>query len=253
MEDIDTTPARIHLGHESGVLGRRTQQIVSAMGAAIISGRYPSDAILPVEAVLAEQFGASRPILREAVKVLSAKGLVTSRPRRGTAVTPPSQWNLFDPDVLEWILNGAFSLPLLIEFTHVRLGLEPEAARLAALRGEASGITAIRHGYERMVAARDGADDALQADIAFHLAILDASGNRFFARLKPFVAAALHFSIRYTDNIARDEAAKLADHLAVADAIAREDPASAAACARALLERARALMAATHPRPMPAG
>ncbi|MFM9827172.1 MAG: FadR/GntR family transcriptional regulator [Sphingomonas sp.] len=249
MGAFETTPTRVHLSRESGALGRRTQQIVTAMGEAIVSGHYPSDVILPVEAVLADQFGASRPILREAVKVLSAKGLVTSRPRRGTSVTPPSQWNLFDPDVLEWILNGAFSLPLLVEFTHVRLGLEPEAARLAATRGDGPDIAAIERGYARMEAARDGADDALEADIAFHLAILDASGNRFLARLKPFVAAALHFSIRYTDNIARDEDAKLVIHRNVYEAIARGDPVAAAGAARTLLEDARALMDAGHPIP----
>lgn len=246
MGDQQTAAARINLGNEPGALGRRTQRIVSAMGAAIVSGAYARDAPLPVEAVLAEQFGASRPILREAVKVLSAKGLVTSRPRRGTSVTPASQWNLFDPDVLEWILSGAFSLPLLIEFTHVRMGFEPEAARLAATRADAGDSAAILRGYERMAAARDGADDALQADIAFHLAILDASGNRFFARLKPFVAAALHFSIRYTDDIARDEATKLAEHRAVYDAIARGDPEAASQAARALLLSARALMDGGH-------
>lgn len=223
-------------------LGRRTRAIVEGMGTAIVTGVHAPGELLPVEADLGVRYGASRSVLREAIKVLNAKGLVTARPRLGTSVTQPSQWNLFDPDVLRWTLRRNFSLPLLIEFTMVRLGIEPLAAAMAARRGSAEAHERIRAGFARMSAAHRGADDPLAADIAFHLAILDASGNSFYCRLKPLVSAALHFSIRYTDNIARDEEAKLAQHREVMEAILSRDADRSEQTARTLLLDAKALM-----------
>lgn len=223
-------------------LGRRTRAIVEDMGAAIVTGVHAPGEFLPIEAELGQRYGASRSVLREAIKVLNAKGLVTARPRRGTSVTSPSHWNLFDPDVLRWTLRRSFSLPLLIEFTMVRLGIEPMAAAMAAARGSAESLERIRAGYARMVAAYRGADDPLAADIAFHLAILDASGNSFYCRLKPLVSAALHFSIHYTDNIVRDEATKLAQHHEVLEAILSRNADLAESTARRLLLEVKALM-----------
>src|ERR1700759_5709701 len=101
-----------------------TAQIVHELGRAIVTGRDPSGAPFPVEADLCRQYGASRPVLREAVKMLAGKALLASRPRQGTSVRSEDQWNLLDPDVLRWILERKFSIDLLIEFTDTRLGSE---------------------------------------------------------------------------------------------------------------------------------
>jgi DNA-binding FadR family transcriptional regulator len=224
------------------VLGRRTRSIVDAIGASIVTGSFVPRSFLPVESELSSTYAASRSVLREAVKVLNAKGLVTARPRRGTSVTSPSQWNWFDPDVLRWVNQHDFSWPLLIEFTDVRLGIEPVAASLAARYGTDSQLDRIRQGYERMAAASRGEDDDLLSDIDFHLSILDASNNRFFGRLKPLVETALHFSIRYTDSIVRDLSNKLYQHEDLLNAILRRDPQAASAASFALLVDVRELM-----------
>lgn len=94
-----------------------TTAIVNQLGAAIVTGRYTDDNPFPIEAELCRQLGASRSVLREAVKMLTAKGLLVSRPRHGTSVQDESMWNLLDPDVLRWLLERKFSLELLAQFT----------------------------------------------------------------------------------------------------------------------------------------
>ncbi|ANY19284.1 HTH-type transcriptional regulator LutR [Tsuneonella dongtanensis] len=223
-------------------LGRLTQRIADEIGESIVTGKLEPGDRLPVEADLVAKHGASRSVLREAVKVLNAKGLVTAKPRRGTTVTPQSEWNVFDPDVLRWTLAGRFSLDLLIQFTQIRIGIEPQAAALACIAASERDIARIGEGYRRMVDADKGRDDPLAADISFHLAILDATHNLFFARLKPLVETALHFSIRYTDSIVRDESEKLGVHEDVFLAIAARDAEAASAHALKLLTDALELM-----------
>src|ERR1700726_1275276 len=109
-----------------------THSTANSLGAAIVPGVYSADNPMPIEAELCRQYGASRSVVREAVKMLNAKGLLGSRPRLGTWVQPETNWNLLDPDVLGWLLERKFSAPLLIEFTELRLAVEPGAAALAA-------------------------------------------------------------------------------------------------------------------------
>lgn len=199
---------------------------------------------MPTEAELVRRYGASRSVLREAIKVLNAKGLVTAKPRRGTTVTPTSSWNLFDPDVLRWTLKRTFSLELLIQFTHFRIAVEPHATGLAAKLATPNDVARITTGFEQMQAAQMGDEDELMADIAFHLAILDASQNMFFVRLKPFIEAALSFSIRYTDHIVDDAQAKLEKHYLILEAISRGRAEEAELASRTLLIEGLSLMEA---------
>jgi DNA-binding FadR family transcriptional regulator len=235
-------PAALSTEKNNAGLGRITRSIVDAIGIAIVTGQHQPNELLPAEASMTTQYDASRSVLREAIKVLNAKGLVTARPRAGTSVTPPSQWNLFDPDVLRWTLHGDFSLPLLIEFTEVRLGIEPMAAALVATRASPESVAQIEEGFRRMQAAERGEDDRLLADIAFHVAILDASENRFYARLKPLVETALQFSIKLTNTLSRDHDAKLEAHRRVLQAIKLRDAVAARAAAELLLLETRSLM-----------
>jgi DNA-binding FadR family transcriptional regulator len=158
-----------------------TSSIVQDLGVAVVTGKYSDQNPFPVEADLCLQYGASRSVLREAVKMLTAKGLLSARPRQGTRVQPEETWNLLDPDVLRWLLERKPWLELLIEFTEIRLAVEPGAAALAAVVAGPAEKAALQHALARMVAAERGDDDPLESDIAFHVAVLLASGNRFFA------------------------------------------------------------------------
>lgn len=195
-----------------------THQIANSLGAAIVTGVYSADNPIPIEAALCERFKASRSIVREAVKMLTAKGLVASRPRIGTRVAPKANWNMLDPDVLGWLLERKFSPALLLEFTEFRLSVEPGAASLAASMAGPVEKTALVQAIARMQAADNGDDDVLDSDIAFHVAVLRASRNRFYAQLTGFISTALRISIR-TTNRYKGMHANVGDHKKVADAI----------------------------------
>jgi len=199
-----------------------TYGMLDALGKAIVTGRYDNSPF-PTEADLAREHGVSRSVTREAVKMLTAKGLLTARPRKGTSVQPSACWNLFDPDVLRWLLDRKFSLQLLRQFTDLRIAIEPAAAALAARAADADGIAAIAQGYERMAAAEAGDDDPLEADIAFHIAILEASANPFYAQFRDVVATALRTSIRFTNRF-KGRTASLPQHRAVLTAIEERQP-----------------------------
>jgi DNA-binding FadR family transcriptional regulator len=215
-----------------------TSSIVQDLGVAIVTGTYSERNPFPVEAQLCRQYGASRTALREAVKMLTAKGLLGARPRQGTWVQPESRWNLLDPDILGWLLERKFSPALLTEFTEVRLAIEPLAAALAATAAGPAEKQAVRDAIERMRAAERGEDDPLASDIAFHVAVLHASRNRFYAQLTELTSTALRFSIRTTNRYKGVKLASVADHKRVADAIVAGRPAVAAEAMRKMIQEA---------------
>jgi len=226
-----------------------TYGITHDLGVAIVTGVYSENNPFPVEAELCRQYGASRTVLREAVKMLTAKGLLGARPRRGTWVQPEDRWNLLDPDVLGWLLERKFSPALLIEFSEIRLAVEPGAAALAARAAGAAEKAAVRTAIERMQAAERGEDDPLDSDIAFHVAVLRASRNRFYAQLSGLIATALRFSIRTTNRYKGVQLASVADHKRVADAILAGKPQAAEDAMRRLVEEAMDLILTREDRP----
>lgn len=204
-----------------------TYSIVQDLGTSIVSGTYSSDNKFPVEAKLCEQYGASRSVLREAVKMLTAKGLLAARPRQGTWVEPEENWNNLDPDVLTWLLNRKLDIALLEEFTEIRLAVEPMAASLAAQRAKDSDLLLIKNALARMQAAEAGDDEPHEADVAFHVAVLQASDNRFIGELRELIGTALRFSSRLTNRLKSVPFASVEDHKAVADAIMAGKPRAA--------------------------
>ena len=197
----------------------RTGKIVDDLGLAIVTEHFRSGSPFPTEAELCERYDASRPVLREAVKMLAAKGLLVGRKRAGTLVQPEDNWNLLDPDVLRWMLQRDFSIDLLIDFTEIRLAIEPRAATLAAHSASGPQRAAIVAATERMAAADRGEEDALEADIAFHIAVLRASNNRFLRQFTDLTETTLRFSIRRTNEYKGVPRASARDHKRVADAI----------------------------------
>ena len=178
-----------------------TQQLTHKLGEAIVNGEYPVGLGMPSEAVLCEQYDVSRSATREAVKMLSAKGLISSRPKQGIRVNPENNWNLFDTDVLAWILSSKPSLNLLKEFSQVRLAIEPMAATLASQNATPKQLRHIEEALNRISIANEGLDDQLDAHINFLNSILHASNNRFFIQFTQFVNAAIRVSIRYINDV----------------------------------------------------
>lgn len=217
-------------------LGRNlTWGLQEVLGRAIVVGEY-NDKPFPTEADVVRQHGVSRSVTREAVKMLAAKGLLGARPKQGTFVRPADAWNLFDTDVLRWLLERRRSLTLLRHFNELRIAVEPQAAALAALTADAEQQAAISAGLERMRGAEDGMDDGLDADIAFHVAILRASNNPFYAQFRSVVATALRTSIRFTNRLT-GRSASIDDHAAVHGAILARDADRARAAMTALINK----------------
>lgn len=205
-----------------GDLGRNlTWGLQEVLGRSIVVGEY-RDKPFPTEADIVKQHGVSRSVTREAVKMLAAKGLLGARPKQGTFVRPEDGWNLFDTDVLRWLLERRRSLTLLRHFNELRVAVEPQAAMLAALTADDEQREAISAGLQRMRVAEEGMDDGLDADIAFHVAILRASNNPFFVQFRSVVGTALRTSIRFTNRVA-GRTASIDDHAAVHDAILARD------------------------------
>ena len=222
-------------------LGRNlTFGLQEILGRAIIVGDY-RDRHFPTEAEIVKQHGVSRSVTREAVKMLGAKGLLGARPKQGTFVRPPEEWNLFDADVLRWLLERKSSLVLLRQFSELRITVEPAACALAATSATTEQKAAITAGLNRMRDADRGDDDALDADIAFHVAILRATNNPFFSQFRDVVSTALRTSIRFTNRLER-RSASIADHSKVHDAIMGGDDKAARAAMTALIQKVLTLI-----------
>jgi len=215
-----------------------TFRVMEDLGVAVVTGHYSEDNPFPIESVLCQQYSVSRSVLREAVKMLTAKGLLAALPRHGTWVQPERSWNFLDPDVLRWLLERKLSFQLLIEFTQMRLAVEPFAAAMAAQSAGRTEIAAMMAAIARMAAAENGEDDPLTADIAFHVAVMRASGNRFYAQFCDMIDTAARFSIRTTNFVKGVNQASVADHKKVADAIAMGDAIAAESQMRVLMQEA---------------
>lgn len=213
-----------------------THKLTYDLGLAIVQGVYPVGTGLPSEADLCIKYDVSRSSTREAVKMLSAKGLISSRPKQGIRVLPESSWNMFDTDVLKWILSSKPSLSLLKEFTQVRIAMEPQVAALAAVTATYQQLADIEKALARMVDADKGLDDPLEADIAFHTAMLVASNNRFFLQLSEFISTALHVSIRYTNRIKGVPGADVQKHAEILETIKSRNPDKAKKAVEAILD-----------------
>src|SRR5882762_158493 len=156
-------------------------QVADRVGISIVRGDVGVGETLPSEMQICEMMDVSRTVVREAIRTLTGKGLVEARPKSGTRVRPPEQWNQLDPDVLRWRLETSDMDSYLTKLFQLRCAVEPAAAALAATSAREGDIARIRAGYEGMAAAKVN-EQFVVADIAFHQAIYFATRNPEAAR-----------------------------------------------------------------------
>ena len=197
-------------------------RIVQDIGMQIVSGRFKPDDKLPAEALLCEEYAVSRPVLREATRVLVAKGLVYSRPRVGTVVKPRREWHILDPDVLHWLMQSSPQNEFFALLTSVRSIIEPAAAALAAQHATPEDLTAISEAYERMAAAPT-VEDVLQPDLDFHSRIADATHNDLLAHLCNMLSLALREALKHSNKRPNLHELALPRHRAILTAIENRD------------------------------
>lgn len=216
-----------------------SDRVTQELGRAIISGVYNNESGFPSEAKMCEDYGVSRTSIREAVKMLGAKGLITSRPRKGIVVEPATKWNLYDTSVLKWMLESSPSLFVLREFLQMRMAIEPQAAALAAQFATEKQIDEVEKALNAMIAAGNDASLSLhEADIAFHTSILAASNNRFILQLRDFVSTALNVSIQHTTPAKGSIKAIIEEHDKVYRAIRKRQPERAKSTTAYLIDEA---------------
>jgi len=197
-------------------------QVVQELGGRIAGGHYPPGALLPNEEVLCVELKVSRTALREAIKVLAAKGLVESRPRIGTRVRAIDLWNQLDPDVLAWRCRTLPDARLLEQLTEMREIIEPAAAQLAARHRSGEQLAEMERALAAMGAAKR-IGQWVQADLEFHRAILNATGNGLLMPLAALIATALESLLGLSARKAVDFRIALPDHARVLETIRAQD------------------------------
>lgn len=231
----DTKRADSRRGRSSTAFRSLYAQTVETIGSRIVGGRYTPGTALPIDE-LEQDFGISKSVLREALRVLASKGLIDTKQKRGTVVSPRSSWNLLDADMLRW-QGGEPDAAFLANLAEVRRIVEPAAAQLAATRRSEADLEALRAALQEMSDAASDPGAAVEADLAFHRALLDAAHNELLSRMEVVIEAGLR---------ARDVLVHSGEHLpdwvpvhrGVFDAIEAGAGADAARAVEALLEQA---------------
>jgi GntR family transcriptional regulator, galactonate operon transcriptional repressor len=214
-------------------------QTVERLGMRVISGTYPPGEVIDPER-LAVELDVSKTVVREALRVLGAKGLVDSRPKRGTYVRDRSAWSLLDTDVMQWQLRAGISAEFLAELSEVRAIVEPAWARLAAERRTEDDLAALREAVSAMAAAGSDSEAAIAADMAFHRALLVAAHNELLTRMDVVLTNALDARDRLVHRPGDRWTDPTPTHAAILERIAERDADGSAAAVLRLLAQADA-------------
>ena len=212
---------------------------VDHLGEAIVAGRYAAGASIPPEPLLGEELGVSRTVVREAVKSLIAKGLVTSGPKVGTRVQTSDQWNWFDPDVIIWQSKAGLTREFLRDLQDLRRVVEPAAVRMAAERATSEDIAGIEAAFEGMRKAVHEGGDYVTYDLRFHQGLLRACHNRMIVQMSKALGALLRTSFEISTTRKDGPKDSLPLHRAVLDAVIAGHPGKAEAAILILIDGAR--------------
>lgn len=231
--------AEVPLYSARGLQGR----VLGVVGRRIVSGEIPEGASLAVDK-LESEFGVSRTVVREAVRVLTAKGLVDARPRTGTYVLPQRSWKVLDADVMAWRATTGVTRELLRELDELRRMVEPSAAGFAAARRVERDLFTLRDALDRMSRAHGSRGQVstslaehVEADKAFHAALLFATHNELIMQLEVMLQPLLQFRDSLIPEGEQSELF-LTAHEAVFERIVAQDPSGAAEAMNDLLDAA---------------
>jgi len=207
--------------------------VVAELARRILSGTVLPGERLPNTVQLSADLGVSRSALREAIKVLTAKGMLEVQPRTGMRVRPRDNWNLMDPELLSWC-GPALDAELLRSLLECRQLIEPGAASLAAANATAAQLAVMEEAFNRM---NESSDQTIrvQADLDFHVAVLRASGNLFLAQWGGTISSILLATFRLSAEGATSADKAFIAHRDVLDAIRLRNSSRASRAMRRLL------------------
>jgi DNA-binding FadR family transcriptional regulator len=224
------------------IVGTMSVQVARILGMRIVGGEYRPGDLLPVEADLCAAIGVSRTTVREGVKMLASKRLIEISPKTGTRVLPFADWNLLDRDVLAWRLLAQFDTKIVQDIFEMRLCIEPRASALAAQQGSEDGLRAIERRYQDVRETLEQGGDmrlAAQADLEFHMTIINTSRNGMFITIGGAVKAALRVSSEMLHRLPEHPMRELSLYDDVRQSILRRDVDAASLSMTALLQASR--------------
>lgn len=218
---------------------RRT---VDAIGRWIANDTFSPDTPMPTEPELAASLGVSRTTVRDAIKVLSGKGLVRTARRYGTRVLPVEDWNLLDGDVVAWHRHDHPRMRrIFAETTELRIIMEPAAAGLAAERATEHQVRTILDAAYAMHPEEGDVKTLFDSDCRFHVTILEATRNQVMRQLRQIIITMLRVSYDFGVGKPENDPVTRQGHISVAEAIARHDSEAACGHMASMLERNRCL------------
>lgn len=225
------------------IVGTMSAQVAKILGTRIVGGEYQPGDSLPIEGDLCTQFGVSRTTIREAIKHLAGKRLIDVQPKIGTRVLPFSDWNLLDREVLAWRLEAQFDSKIVEDIFEMRLCFEPRASYLAARNGSTEDHRLIERRYAKLASVVNSGNDiklAAQADLDFHLTIINLSQNGMFITIGSAIKAALRVSSEMMLRHASLPSEDLGLYDAVRNSIVNREPDAAAEAMIRLLTASKA-------------
>jgi DNA-binding FadR family transcriptional regulator len=221
------------------MIKNRHGHTLDVLGFAVVSGRYQPGQAVPPEPLLCDEYGVSRTVVREVIKSLVAKGLVSAGPKVGTRVLERERWNWFDPDVIIWQSKVGLTAEFLQDLQDLRRIIEPAAVRMAATRATADDIAGMETAFAGMQRAVDQGGDYVTHDLHFHQGLLRASHNLMLVQMSKALSALLRTSFEISTSRQDGPAGSMPLHRAVLDAVIAKNPAKAERAILVLIDGAR--------------
>lgn len=217
--------------------GNLSEFVAGTIGRRIVTGQYRPGETLPTEPQIQAEFGVSRTAVREAIRLLSAKGLTVSRPKIGTRVRPTVDWNMLDSDVLRWQVDDSPSEEFVHALFEMREIIEPADAARAAERATDDEIRALRLAMAGIEGEPRGSGSQIDADIDFHMIILEASRNPMLRSLGAMIRSTLEITFTLGWRVMAHDA--VVQHREILEAIAARDSEAAFLSMRRLLRNSK--------------
>ncbi|CAM4176941.1 FadR/GntR family transcriptional regulator [Vibrio neonatus] len=210
-------------------------QVARQIARKILSGELKENQKIPCETELCEAFGVSRTALRESTKLLSAKGLIESKPKVGTRICPRGEWHFLDPQFIEWIQDLEDIKPFLAQFLGLRKAIEPEACALAAKNATVEQRKDLSKYFQCMTIAANEFDYERWGinDLLFHQTIFLATGNQFYVPFSNILSAIFK---QFIDYSAMGGRFCMTEHQAIYDSIMSGNSEQARIASRTLLD-----------------
>lgn len=215
-------------------------KVAKDLGTQIVTGQRLPGSLLPGEIELAETLDVSRSVIREALRMLSAKGLLKSKPRAGTRVRERKNWNILDPTLLGWMFAEAPPARFVRNLFELRMIVEPEAAAIAARKRTARQLSMMGHALENMATYTLESIKGQEADQQFHAIILEATENELLVSLSATIEAAVRWTTFFKFRSANKLRDPMQEHRDLFQAIADSDEEAAREAAKALILLAEA-------------